>query len=447
MEDRNSQRLTAAARSVFEHLAARADTKISIRLWDGTEIPLGDNVEPGLCVSLSGPGVIGSLLRSPKPETLLRLYAEGQIDFHGADLYTFMETARVRNSRKRLRGINKLFIARKLLPFLFARSAPAKIEHTFEGDESGRNRKAGDNRDYIQFHYDVSNAFYELFLDDEMVYSCAYFADWNDTLEQVQRNKVDMVCRKLQLQPGESMLDIGCGWGALLFHAARHYGVRAHGVTLSANQLSYVQDKAQQLGLSDKVTAELKDYSDLDGSYDKIASIGMCEHVGIDNMPDYMSKVRSMLPDRGIFLNHGITRPGKRTMKQFRKMRPERRLLAKYIFPGGELDHLGHLIQSMEAVGFDVHDVEGWRDHYALTCKLWSQRLWERRDEAIALVGEEKYRMWLLYLIGVSFSLGDGSARIYQIVATKHASRGASGMPPTREHLYAPRDNSNTAEC
>lgn len=171
MEDLNSQRLIIAAKSIFERLAARADTKISIRLWDGTEIPLGDNVEPGLCVSLSGPGVIGALLRRPTLETILRLYAERQIDFHGADLYTFLETARVRNSRKRLRGINKLFIARKLLPFLFARSTPAKIGHSFEGDESGRNRKAGDNRGYIQFHYDVSDAFYELFLDDEMVYT------------------------------------------------------------------------------------------------------------------------------------------------------------------------------------------------------------------------------------------------------------------------------------
>jgi cyclopropane-fatty-acyl-phospholipid synthase len=121
-------------------------------------------------------------------------------------------------------------------------------------------------------------------------------------------------------------------------------------------------------------------------------------------------------------------------------MRPERRLLAKYIFPGGELDHLGHLVQSMESVGFDVHDVEGWRDHYALTCQIWSQRLWERREDAIRLVGEEKYRMWLLYLAGVSFSLADGSARLYQIVASKHGSRGLSGMPPTREHLYAPRE-------
>jgi cyclopropane-fatty-acyl-phospholipid synthase len=436
---RQPDRLTAAAKCLFEHLAEQVDTKISIRLWDGSEVPLGRNVEPGLCISLSSPGVIGAFLRRPTPENLLRQYAQGHIDFHGADLYTFLETARVRNSRKRLRGVNKWLIARKLLPFLFTRSPAARIEHTFEGDESGRTRQVGDNRGFIQFHYDVSNEFYELFLDEEMLYTCAYFTDWNNTLEQAQRNKVDMVCRKLQLQPGERVLDIGCGWGGFMFHAARHYGVRAHGVTLSANQVSYIRDKARRLGLSDVVTAELKDYRDLTGEYDKIAAIGICEHVGIDNMTAYMATVRAMLPDRGMFLNHGITRPGKISMKQFRKMKPERRLLAKYIFPGGELDHLGHLVQSMEAVGFDVHDVEGWRDHYALTCRLWSRRLWERREDAVRLVGEEKYRMWLLYLAGVSFSLADGSARLYQIVASKHGSRGVSGMPPTREHLYAPR--------
>lgn len=435
-------RLTTAARRLCEHLSEVLDTKISIRLWDGSEVPLGQHVEPGVCISLSGPEVIGALLRRPTPENLLRQYAQGHVDFHGADLYTFLQTARAPHSRQRLRNVNKWLIARKLLPFLFVRSAAGGTHHEFQGDESGRSRQAGANREFIQFHYDVSNEFYELFLDQEMLYTCAYFTDWNNSLEQAQHDKVDMVCRKLQLRSGEQLLDIGCGWGGLLFHAARNHAVRAHGVTLSSNQVSYIRDKAQRLGLSDVVTVELKDYRDLTGKYDKIASIGMCEHVGIDHMKDYMSTVRGMLPDRGIFLNHGITRPGKMTLKQFRRMRPERRLLAKYIFPGGELDHLGHMVQCMESAGFDVHDVEGWRDHYAQTCRIWSQRLWERKADAIRLVGAEKFRMWLLYLTGVSFSLGDGSARIYQIVASKHASRGVSGMPPTREHLYAPRPQS-----
>ena len=165
----------------------------------------------------------------------------------------------------------------------------------------------------------------------------------------------------------------------------------------------------------------------------------MVEHVGIDNMAGYMKKVRSLLPDRGMFLNHGITRPAKLTDKKFRKVTPERRLLARYIFPGGELDHLGHMTQCLEAVGFDVHDVEGWRDHYAMTCRHWCRQLEQNKEAAIREVGEERYRMWVLYLAGVTFALGDGSARIYQTVATKHAKKGLSGMPPTREHLYEGR--------
>ena len=166
----------------------------------------------------------------------------------------------------------------------------------------------------------------------------------------------------------------------------------------------------------------------------------MVEHVGIDNMRMYMQTVARVIPDRGMFLCHGITRRAKKTQKHFRRMTPERKLLARYIFPGGELDHLGHMVEMMESSGFEVHDVEGWRDHYALTCKHWAQRLSDRRDEAIAHVGEEKFRMWQFYLAGVSLALGDGSACIFQTVGTKHKAKGHSGMPPTRAHLYEPRE-------
>jgi cyclopropane-fatty-acyl-phospholipid synthase len=233
------------------------------------------------------------------------------------------------------------------------------------------------------------------------------------------------------------LLDIGCGWGALVCHAARHYGVIAHGITLSEQQCQFAQEKVRSAGLQDRVTIEVRDYADLTGTFDKVASIGMVEHVGIANMGRYMQAVSRLLPDRGMFLCHGITRPGKGNEKKFRKMRPERRLLAKYIFPGGELDHLGHMIECMEANQFEVHDVEGWRDHYALTCKLWCRRLCARQEEAIRLVGRERYRMWILYLAGVGLALRDGSACIFQTVATRHSSKGASGMPPTREHLYS----------
>jgi cyclopropane-fatty-acyl-phospholipid synthase len=432
----SESRQVRVARDFLEHLARQLDAPISVRLWDGTVVPLGKNVRPGLMLSISGPGVIGSLIRRPTPDNLLRHYARGQIDFHGTDLYTFIDTARVRHSRKKTRRVPKWVLARALAAFLFTPAESTHVDHCYTGDEIGHRRGANENTDFIQFHYDISNEFYALFLDPEMVYSCAYFTDWNNSLEQAQQDKLEMICRKLQLRPGERFLDIGCGWGALVCYAARHYGVRAHGITLSRRQLEYARQKVARLGLAGRVTLELRDYRHLEGQWDKIASIGMVEHVGIANMSGYMQTVRSLLPDRGLFLNHGLTRPAKANRKKFRRMRPERRLLAKYIFPGGELDHIGHMLETMEGAGFEVHDVEGWRDHYAHTCKLWCQRLSARRDEAVRHVGEERFRMWLLYLAGVSMAIRDGSACIFQTVASNRASKGVSRMPPTRAHLY-----------
>ncbi|MGE0378465.1 MAG: class I SAM-dependent methyltransferase [Planctomycetaceae bacterium] len=431
-----TSRQVRAAKTFLEHLAGQLNAPISVRLWDGTTIALSNNVRPELVLSISGPGVIGSLLRRPTPDNLLRHYARKQIDFHGADLYTFLDAARVRHSRQKSRRIPKTVLARSVASFLFTPSESTDVDHRYAGDELGHRRRQGENKDFIQFHYDISNEFYALFLDPEMVYSCAYFTDWNNSLEQAQQDKLDMICRKLRLQPGERFLDIGCGWGALVCHAARHYGVQAHGITLSERQLASARKKVARLGLQKQVTLELRDYQHLEGQWDKIASIGMVEHVGIANMQAYMHKVRELLPDRGMFLNHGLTRPAKANRRKFRRMRPERRLLAKYIFPGGELDHIGHMLETMEAAGLEVHDVEGWRDHYALTCKLWCQRLSDQQDEAIRHVGEERYRMWILYLAGVSMAIRDGSACIFQTVSSNRASKGISGMPPTRSHLY-----------
>jgi len=442
------QRQLDVAREFFSHLGELLDSRISVRLWDGSVIALGSQVEPGLEISLSGPGVIGSLLRRPTLDNLLRHFARGHIDYHGADLFTLLETARVRNSRKRTRRLRKSLLARMATTFITARSDGASVEHRYAGDETGRRRVQADNRDFIQFHYDLSNEFYQLFLDPNMVYSCAYFRDWDNSLEQAQWDKLEMICRKLCLQPGDRFLDIGCGWGALVCHAAEHYGVQARGITLSEKQLALAQEKIRRRGLEEQVQVELCDYADVQGTFDKIASIGMVEHVGIDNMLGYMQKIRSLLPDRGLFLNHGITRRAKTSRRKFRRITPERRLLAKYIFPGGELDHLGHMTECLEAAGFEVHDVEGWRDHYALTCKHWSRRLEANREAAIQQVGSERYRMWLLYLAGVSLALGDGSACIFQTVASSRGSKRLSGMPPTREHLYeAARDAAAIAAC
>lgn len=231
------------------------------------------------------------------------------------------------------------------------------------------------------------------------------------------------------------MLDIGCGWGGLICHAAQHYGVQAHGVTLSQKQFDFATAKVKRLGLEDQIKIELRDYATLDGTYDKISSVGMFEHIGIANMPHYFQKINSLLRDRGILMNHGISRKAKKDRRAAKRIRPERRLLLKYIFPGSELDNVGHTVDTMELSGFEVQDVEAWREHYGLTTRHWYRELMNRKDEAIGFVGEEKFRMWALYLAGVSIGFASGSMHICQVVATKR-SKGPSGLPLTREDLY-----------
>jgi cyclopropane-fatty-acyl-phospholipid synthase len=199
----------------------------------------------------------------------------------------------------KLKGRDALRLAARLTPFLLARGVPAHDDQGFAGYITGRKRKTADNKAFIRFHYDLSDDFYALFLDPEMVYSCAYFTDWGNGIADAQADKLEMICRKLRLQPGERLLDIGCGWGGLVCHAAKAHGVRAHGITLSENQLAYARAKVKGSGLEGRVTIELKDYSAMGGEFDKIASIGMYEHIGLKNIPAYMQKMQSLLSSRG----------------------------------------------------------------------------------------------------------------------------------------------------
>ncbi|MEJ2015092.1 MAG: cyclopropane-fatty-acyl-phospholipid synthase [Limibacillus sp.] len=425
-----------AAKAVARALAPQLQAPFTLELWDGSCIPLGDKARDDYRIVIASAGTIGSLLRRPTMANLAIHYAAGRIDLKGDDLITLVEAARAKRVRFKGRELHKGSLLKQAFPLLFAFDDKAQLEHQYSGEETGLNLAKRDEKSFIQFHYDVGNEFYQLFLDPEMLYSCAYFTDWDNSLEQAQKDKLEMICRKLRLKPGERFLDVGCGWGALLCHAAQNFGVEAHGVTLSQAQHDLALGKAKALGIADKVTVELKNYEDLTGEFDKISSIGMYEHVGIANYPRYFGKLKSLLRDKGLLLNHGITRRAKRSKRAFRKIRPENRLIRKYIFPGSELDHIGHTLESMEALGFEIHDVEGWREHYAKTCRLWHQRLIAKEEEAVAQVGRERYRMWIAYLAGVSIGFQDGSLRIYQTLATAHKSKGAAELPPSRADLY-----------
>ncbi|MBW2712230.1 MAG: class I SAM-dependent methyltransferase [Deltaproteobacteria bacterium] len=430
----------AAARRFFGQLGELLDTRISVRLWDGSVIPLGENVDSDFFLSIASAGVLGSLLRKPTAENLLAHYASGTIDFHGGNIREFLVVARSRHAKKKLRSLNKSSLLRSALPLLTARESAREVEHTFAGDEKRRGAGDRDEKSFIQFHYDVSNRFYQLFLDPQMQYTCGYFRSWENSLEQAQTDKLEMICRKLQLKPGERMLDIGCGWGGLVCYAAKHYGVEAHGVTLSQNQFDLATTRVREMGLEDKVKIELRDYATLDpetdGFFDKISSIGMYEHVGIAKLPAYFKKISQLLPDRGMVLNHGITRKAKSSKRGEKRKRGGKSLLLKHIFPGSELDDIGNSVRVMESAGFEIHDVEGWREHYALTCKNWCENLSANEEEAIRQVGLERYRMWVLYLASVSLGFEDGPMRLYQVVASKHKAKGSAERPPTREHLY-----------
>jgi cyclopropane-fatty-acyl-phospholipid synthase len=430
----SQDKLLDTARNALEHIYRALELQFGFELWDGSRVPT-DAPADAMRIALSETALT-RLLRKPNLKTVVDLYSQGQIDPRGGSIFDFAEKRpkiKGRDVRKRL---NKTMLARSALSLAMGPSNAGMAEDNENDAGRSADRSSGSRKDDIAFHYDVSNDFYRLFLDPDMVYTCAYFKDWSKDLATAQKDKLDMICRKLRLQPGDRLLDIGCGWGALICHAAEHYGVTALGVTLAEEQLKLAEERIAERALSGKVSVRLVDYRDLpDGEFDKISSIGMFEAVGLDNYDDYFNSVRRLLRPRGIYLHHAITRRGKKDMKSFRRKRAEYKALVRYIFPGGEVDHIGWTLTNLEANGFEVHDVEGWREHYARTTRLWADNLMNVKDAAIAEVGEEKYRLWLAYLAGVSLGFQRGTINIFQTVATKR-TKGTSFMPPTRQDLY-----------
>ena len=296
---------------------------------------------------------------------------------------------------------------------------------------SGRRKSLARDRVAVRHHYDVSNHFYRLVLGPTMVYSCAYFSGPDDTLEAAQERKLDLICRKLGLREGERLLDIGCGWGSLVIHAATHYGVRAVGVTLSEPQARLARQRAGEAGVVDRVEIRVQDYREVtDGPFDKIASVGMYEHVGRGELGRYAQAVAKLLRPGGLFLNHGITRLASHVPE------PDP-FTARYVFPDGELHPVAEVMHAVQAVGLEVRDVESMREHYPLTLRHWVANLAEHRDEAIAEVGPQRERVWRLYMLASALAFEDGQISSYQTLAARGGA--PHGLPLDRARLPAQR--------
>jgi cyclopropane-fatty-acyl-phospholipid synthase len=425
-------------RSLLAQVREQAGFDLGFVLWDGSTVPSNLRCD-AFAVRIADEGVIAGLVRRPTLETFANVWVAKRIDLVNGTLFDLAHLRKTRRTREFRKSLDKRLVMRALLPFLFvSRGGPWPLDA--QPDAGQNSDDLGDNRRNIAYHYDVSNNFYALWLDREMVYSCGYCTDWTNDLERMQRDKLEMICRKLRLKPGERLLDIGCGWGALVVYAAQHYGVEAYGVTLSERQFGYAREKVERLGLQDLVRIELKDYSLVEGEerFDKVASIGFFEHVGLTNFSTYYETVRRVLKRDGLFLHHAITRPGEQKHGLSGRGRAEGRLFNKYIFPGGRLDHIGNTVAMMERHGFEVHDVENWREHYQRTCRHWHDRLLKNHDAAVAEIGETKTRLWLTYLAVCSIMFERNVFNLHQTLASKRR-RGASGLPPTRSDLYRER--------
>jgi cyclopropane-fatty-acyl-phospholipid synthase len=419
----------AAARSVLSEIATHLEAGLSAELWNGEVIPLGPNARDDIRFVIRSPDAIRRALLKPSLETMFRLYGEGLIDITGG---TPLAAARRWDHLKALalpKKVSRLAMAKAAMPFLFSGAKGGLAGAAYDKDVAPGYGAARNDQDFIRFHYDVSNDFYGLFLDPEMVYSCAYFTHENATLEEAQIAKLDLICRKLRLQKGDKLLDIGCGWGGLICHAAKNYGAIAHGVTLSQAQLDYCNAKITRLALDSQVKVELRDYRSIDAPehYDKIAQIEMFEHIGIDNHDLHFAHMNRLLRTRGLYLHQASTRMATKNIGAFRKRTKYQQVINKLIFPGGELDYIGLSTTNLERHRFEVHDIEGMREHFQRTLEHWTDRLYRNRERAEAMAGKERARLWLLYFSLFAMAFERNTVSVFQTLASKRRT-GPSGL-------------------
>jgi len=407
--------------ALFDGLSPRG---FDIRLWDGTLWSRVPN--PRFTRIFHRPGALRSMFSSMSERAFAEGFMYGDFSVEG-DLQSIFAVSDFLLARD-------FSLAEKLhLRKLLSRIPSGDSSHAPHRDpeRSGAIHSLERDRRAVTYHYNLSNDFYSLWLDPRMVYSCGYFTSPATSLEAAQTAKLDLICRKLRLRPGERFLDIGCGWGGLILHAAQRYGVHALGVTLSEAQAEIARQRILDAGLSDRCRVEVCDYRDLDAShpFDKLASVGMFEHVGESRLPEYFQRAWNLLRCGGTFLNHGIA-----VSALFRRRGPS--FIDKYVFPDGELVPIHTTVRIAQSIGFEVRDLENLREHYTLTLQHWLRRLEANAERARQLVSESAYRIWRLYLAGSAHGFRTGRLELHQLLLTKPDS-GRTNLPLTRADWYA----------
>jgi cyclopropane-fatty-acyl-phospholipid synthase len=397
----NQLRLSAWSTGVRNKLSL----PLRVELWNGHQVDFSSG-PPRVTIRVPNAGALRYLL-SPSLYNLGKAYVEGAIEVQGraADMISIVNAL----ARTTLGRPGRIRAAFRALPHSRARDAAA-----------------------VRYHYDVSNDFYGAWLDPGMVYSCAYFEHGIEDLATAQRKKIDHILNKIELRPGHTLLDIGCGWGTLAIRAAQRYGARCVGVTLSENQTRLAREQVERAGMQHLVEIRLQDYRDVGGKFDRITSVGMFEHVGVRHLPEYFARINALLAPNGVAMNHGLT-----TTDLEHRAAPYGggEFIRHYVFPHGELAHLGTVIRAMQEGGLEVRDVENLRRHYARTCALWTDNFEASAEQIKLLTDPRRFRIWHVYLAGCAYAFKHDWISLYQIVCSK-AGRDPSPIPWSRRYMY-----------
>ena len=403
---------------VAEIISSVVGTEVPIRVigYDGSKAG-PDSSE--LALRINSPRALARLVTAPGTLGLARAYVTGEIEVEG-DLYELLD-AMADITINDITRADQIRLARKVLPtWVRHHQPPPELEYRPLGRLHSKRRDSK----VIAHHYDVSNRFYEWVLGSSMAYTCAVYPTASATLEEAQTAKHDLVAQKLALEPGKRLLDVGCGWGGMVMHAAAEYGVKALGVTLSRNQAEWAQAEIERRGLRGLAEVRHCDYRDApESQFDAISSIGLTEHIGKSNLPSYFASLSTRLRPEGRLLNHCITQP--RTPAK-RRLDP---FIARYVFPDGQLEPVGLIVSEMNDAGFEVRHEENLREHYALTLHAWGANLAENWDEAVAEVGIGRARVWRLYMAACALGFERDNIQLHQVLGVRVSARGGSGFP------------------